>query len=128
MTLTELFGEPIHTYTRKQAIDDGVLVDVSDLARQAGIKYPVAMTVEVWAECVEVPHGVTCQDETGRLWDILWMLSLAARRSEGSEIQFGVYVRNSNRAGTPPLVKLKAMCGPGDDAEPVITIMFPNQD
>lgn len=28
--------EVIHTYTHAQAIEDGVLVDVSDLARQAG--------------------------------------------------------------------------------------------
>jgi hypothetical protein len=26
-----------------------------------------------------------------------------------------------------PLVRLKALCGPGDDGEPVITVMFPDE-
>ena len=40
----ELFGEVISSYSRAQAIEDGVLVDVSSVARAAGIKFPVAMT------------------------------------------------------------------------------------
>jgi hypothetical protein len=28
----------------------------------------------------------------------------------------------------PPLVRLKALCGPGDDGEPVITVMMPGED
>jgi len=34
----------VSIYTRKQAISDGVLVDVTDMAKEAGIKYPVALT------------------------------------------------------------------------------------
>ena len=30
----------IHSYTRAQAIEDGVLVDVSDVAKEAGFKLP----------------------------------------------------------------------------------------
>jgi hypothetical protein len=33
--------------------------------------------------------------------------------------RFPVHVRNDNRERTPPLVRLKAVCGPGDDGEPV---------
>ena len=56
--------------------------------------------------------------------------SFAARRPSGdaSEVRFGVHVRNDNREGTPPLVRLKAVCGPGDQAEPVITVMMPDED
>jgi hypothetical protein len=35
-------------------------------------------------------------------------------------------VRNDER--TPALVRLKAVCGPGDRGEPVITIMLPEED
>jgi hypothetical protein len=31
-------------------------------------------------------------------------------------------------AFAPPLVRLKAVCGPGDQGEPVITVMMPNED
>jgi hypothetical protein len=34
----------IHCYTRADAIRDGVLNDVSETAREAGIRWPVALT------------------------------------------------------------------------------------
>ena len=89
-------AEVIYAYTRAQAIEDGVLVDVSEIAKEAGIKFPVAMTSTVWGKYVEVPEGVSCQDETGRLWDILWMLRCNARRG-GDTLFFKLYVRNHNR-------------------------------
>ena len=48
----------IFSYTRAEAIADGVLIDASELAKQAGFWYPVAVTAGVWAECVAVPEGV----------------------------------------------------------------------
>src|SRR5262249_25990843 len=98
----------IHRYTRAQAIADGVLIDVSATAREAGFKFPVALTAAVWARCVAVPPGVACQDEAGRLWDVLWLLRLAVARGAGPEVRYGVHVRNDDREGTPPLVRLKA--------------------
>lgn len=50
--MTEIFGEVIYSYTRKQAIDDGVLVSLSDLFPehcQQLYKYPVAVTSAVWS-------------------------------------------------------------------------------
>ena len=119
----------IHRYSRADAIRDGVLVDVTETAREAGFKWPVALTAAVWAKCVAVPPGVACQDEAGRLWDVLFLLRCAIGRSDGGwEVRFAVHVRNDNRESTPPLVKLKALCGPGDQGEPVITVMLPEED
>jgi hypothetical protein len=118
----------IHAYTRRQALADGVLVDVSEMAQEAGVKFPTAVTAAVWAQYVEVPDGVGGQDVEGRLWDILWMFRNAARSCHGSEIHFQLHVRNDNRPGEPPLVTLKAVVGPGDDPEPVITIMMSDED
>ena len=50
--MTEIFGELISTYTRAQALDDGVLVDVSAIAAEAGFKWPAAMTRAAWEDCV----------------------------------------------------------------------------
>jgi len=119
----------IHRYSRADAIRDGVLIDVSEAAKEAGFKFPVALTSAVWAECVAVPPGVLYQDEAGRLWDVLWLLACAIKGgADGPEVRFAVHVRNDNREGTPPLVQLKALCGPGDQGEPVITIMLPDED
>jgi hypothetical protein len=120
-------AEIIDAYSRAQAIEEGVLVDVSSVAREAGIRFPVAMTRTVWSKYVEVPEGVKCQDESGRLWDILWMFQAQARRG-GNTLLFKLHVRNDNRERIPPLVTLKAVCGPGDTPEPVITIMLPEED
>jgi hypothetical protein len=123
-------AEVIYAYTRAQALEDGVLIDVSSVAKEAGIKFPVAMTSTVWGECVEVPEGVIGQDEKGRLWDILWMFRCAAARFNGDTLLFKLYVRNHNRErlNSRDLVTLKAVCGPGDTPEPVITIMLPDED
>jgi hypothetical protein len=117
----------IHSYTRADAIADGTLIDVSSVATEAGIRFPVALTAAVWARCVAVPPGVHCQDEAGRLWDVVWMLRCAVTRAGGNVVPFALHVRNDNRERTPPLVRLKAVCGPGDQGEPVITVMLPEE-
>lgn len=119
-------ADVVHRYTRKQAIEDGSLVDVSGVAREVGIKHPVAITRTVYDRYVQVPEGVVCQDESGRLWDVLWMFRMAARSVSGGEMLYRLLVRNDNTRPKP--VTLKAVCGPGDDADPVITIMLPNED
>ena len=125
-------AEVIYAYTRAQALEDGVLVDVSETAREAGIKFPVALTRAVWVNYVEVPEGVVAQDEGSRLWDILWMLRCQIRRSQGDTLHFQLYVRNYNLSTDGltrrDLVALKAICGPGDSGEPVVTVMLPDED
>jgi hypothetical protein len=39
-------------------------------------------------------------------------------------VRFAVHVRNDNRERTPPLARLKAVCGPGNGGAPCITIML----
>lgn len=127
-----LFGpdDLIDSYSRAQAIEDGVLVDVSEVAREAGLRYPVALTRAVWADCVTWTRDDYPQDESGRLWDVVYMLSLAVRASRGgSELRYSIVrVPNEGRGHVARRVSLKSVCGPGDDAEPVITIMQPEED
>src|SRR5512135_2316720 len=103
-------GALVFTYTRAQAIADGVLKDVSELAKEAGFRFPVAVTAGVWAACVAVPPGVDGQNETGRLWDVLNVLrfAIAQQRKDGERVDFAVHVRNDND-GDPPLVPLYAL-------------------
>ena len=124
------FGEVIYAYTRKQAIADGVEVDVTKTAQEAGIRFPVFLTRGVFETYVAVPEGVTGQDEAGRLWDVVWMLRFGIIRARPGvqRIPVAFYVRNDNRA--PLLVKLIATCGPLDidDPQPAITITMPDED
>ena len=76
--------EIISVYTRDQAIEDGFLVDVSDVARETGFKWSVAVTRCVWDEIVTpTPHDAQRgQSEKGRLWDVLCMARLAAKANK----------------------------------------------
>lgn len=119
--------EVIHSYSRGQALEDGFLVDVTETAKQAGLRYPVALSHDVYESYVVVPPDVKGQDQSGRLWDILWMLACAIRQGKDvNEIRYELFVRNDNRK--PQRVRLKAVCGPDDDGEPCITVMHPNKD
>jgi hypothetical protein len=124
------FGEIIYSYTRSQAVADGVQVEVSKVAAEAGIRFPVFLTRAVFDACVAVPDGVSGQDEAGRLWDIIWLLRIAIQRSRPGcdRLPFALYVRNDNRAAR--LVKLIATCGPldMDDPQPAITVTLPDED
>ncbi len=129
----DLFGSVISVYTRAQALADGVLVDVTNTAREAGFVFPVALTHAVWEDCVswsaeDTERKGVPQDEMGRLWDVLWMARLAARKG-GERILFQLYrVPREGRGVQARLVTLSAHCGPGDDGEPVITIMGITED
>lgn len=118
----------IYSYTRAQAIDDGVLIDVTELAKEAGFVVPVAVTNGVWAGVVVPPKKAKerGEDETGRLWDILYIASRRIKDATGSEALF--YILATNNRGKKKLVQLKAVAGPGDEGELVITIMLPNED
>lgn len=127
----ELCGYLMHAYRRGEAILDGVLVDVSQAAKEAGFLMPVAVTRGVWVKCVEVPDQPSCQDEAGRLWDVLSVLSASIRRRRGKAdsafgIEFDLDVQRSETRRDS--VKLRSTCGPGDDGEPVITIMLQGED
>ena len=129
-SLNQPFGPVIYSYTRAQAVADSVQIEVTKTAREAGITFPVFITRAVFDSFVAVPSGVTCQDEAGRLWDIVWMLRFAILRARpGTQrIRVALYVRNDNRR--PRFVKLVATCGPLDidDPQPAITMMMPDED
>ncbi len=116
----------IFSYSRAQAIEDGVLMDAGKLAVEAGFRYPVALTHAAWSTCVTVPTDAVDQDETGRLWDVLNCLRIAARGKSGECLKFIVLVKTPEKKIA--LIELKSICGPGDDHEPVITIMLPEED
>ena len=89
-----LLGELIHSYTGTQAISDGVLVDVSQAAKEVGIRYQVAVTAAVWSALLpDEAARALGQDERGRLHDLVWMLRCSIRAAAStSEVSFAVLV------------------------------------
>ncbi|MCI0689216.1 MAG: hypothetical protein L0Y54_18585 [Sporichthyaceae bacterium] len=129
--------EVIHTYTRAQALADGVLIAADPaMVRDARLRYPVALTAAAWADCVawtdaDNDRKDTCQDEAARLWDVLWMTRHAISRHVGHTQRQPVQLERVPRRGPgvlPRTVTLHVVIGPGDHAEPVLTIMLPDED
>ena len=79
-------AEIISKYSRKQALEDGVLADISEMAKEAGIKYPVAVTEGVFQilNDMQVPG----QDFKGRTWDMLMIFRMSTKSAGGDEIHF----------------------------------------
>ena len=115
----EIFGEMIYSYSRAQALEDGVLVNISERARRAGIRYPTACTAGVWALIGTMPESCTV-DESVRLAEVLREMLTAIRRGG---------TRGTDRVTFEALgASLWAQCGPGDTAAPVITVMLEGED
>jgi len=107
--------EIIYSYTREEALRDGVLVDVTNAAR-GRFKVPVAIT-EALNACLEETG-----DRNGAISDVLWMAFVAARSAPNSSVVF-FDVRLGRK-----IYHLKSVVGPGDEGEPVITIMYRDED
>lgn len=126
----ELFGDVIHSYSRKEALNDGTLIDVSETAREAGIRFPVALTWATWNKCVDMPPGIEkqgIQSESGRLWDVISMLRFNIAGCQSDTLTYQLYVKKDPEKDAK-LISLKAYIHPGDNLEPVITIMLPHED
>ena len=130
-----LFGDVIYRYTRAQAIEDGVLINATEMAKEAGFNWPVALTAATWLDCVAWSDAdnecQAYQDQSGRLWDVLFMASYAIRAAKNSDQQLLFDLQRIARDGCSTEsqgLTLKLILGPGDDGEPVITIMLLEED
>lgn len=69
----------ISRYTRENAIEDGVLADVTVQAKETGILLPTAITDHLHHVLENIPAKSAGQDWRGRLHDVLWMTFLKLR-------------------------------------------------
>ena len=123
----------IFTYTRKQAIEDGILVDITDTAKEMGFKFPVAITSTVWHEYVIPSEDLTYwgQSVKGRLWDVVVTLHFHIVQYPGKDVlNFRtVFMMPDKRHNyIHKTIELKAVASVGDKGEPIITIMLPEED
>jgi len=105
------------------------------MAREAGFRWPVALTAGAWADCVawepEDSRRQVHQDQAGRLWDVLSMATHAIRsgRAASDRLLFPFFrVPRDGRSMEPEPTRLRLIVGPGDDGEPVMTILLPHED
>ena len=119
--LTEFFGEPISTYTRAQAIADGVLVDVSEQAKRFGIRFAVAITDGLYSALTQASQTDAFKPLCIDLL-LITMRQRISRTSDTDRIDFVVKVPHAAPIGA------YALCTPGDTPEPVLTVLLPHED
>ena len=108
----------VYAYTRRQAIADGVLHDVSEIAKRSGFSIPVAVTDTIWGRYIDpnselVEYGQSCE---ARLLDLLMVLYFKIRSlprgSSNSRITFTVkFLMNAEKEEYEE-TELTADCGP----------------
>ena len=120
----------IFSYTRMQAIEDGVLIDVTEQANQLGFKVNTVVTATLFHGYVEPPTGLTGEGQStaGRLHDLLFLVLCAARKNHAGADRAAVRVSFLMAPGKTETVEVIAHIGPGDQGEPVLTLMLPEDD
>lgn len=122
-------AEVVHAYSRANAIEDGVLFDITEQAKACGIVYPAAMTPGVWAEVICVPQGTASDCVAAEDDRIAKLLSITMDAVQMSGTRRAHFEYPGGVGGSEPKsVKLWAVLGPGDDARPVLTIMLEGED
>lgn len=116
----------ISRYTRADALTDGVLIDVTPIARAAGFTIPVAVTRALMSDIESIPSSlIGLADRDGRVWDCLHMTRAEIRRA-GDTDRLEVSLVMPVALPDGPLrmwYTFQAVIGPGDDGAPVITLM-----
>lgn len=130
--LEVVFGGPVSIDKRAESVEGGTLVDVSGIAQKMGFRIPVALTASAWNDCVAwqetESNRQAMQDESSRLWDVLWRALLAARNAQGDCYLLQLYrVPREESAWQLQLTTLQVHIGRGDDGEPSMTILMPGE-
>jgi hypothetical protein len=129
-----LFGPVIHSYTRAEAIQDGVLINLGMFVSQGrpvlelvGLRFPVAMTSAAYELVIGERDGALLDGAivTRRVIYFLSVLKRAILSREAGQDPTRLEFTCTN--AELKIIALKSICGPGDNAEPVITVMLPRE-
>jgi len=112
-----VFGETVYSYSRRQAVEDGVLVDLTvlEITRQHWT-IPLCCSDSVWTI---IQDGVTNhgKDLIGILHDLYIVAKQGINAATGQDrIQFKA------------TVGVAATFGPGDTAMPILPLMLPSDE
>ena len=116
-------------YTRQKAIDDGIMVDVSNFVSDFGFIVPVAITNNLFVRYIQPTNKVAESGQTSesRMIDLLVVMMIKLfQRPNTERLAFNVtFDVESEERIESKLVQILAVIGQGDAGEPVLTIMLP---
>lgn len=124
-----------YTGSRTEALERGDLIDATEEAENVGFKWPVAITLAVWEDCVQWTNEdnkrQVRQSEKRRLWDVIFHCAFHVRTGNSQSDKMRFLARRIPRDGRTKRVRsvvLEVVAHHGDDNEPVLTIRKPKSD
>ena len=121
--------------SRTKAIAAGRLYDVSELAKEAGFKWAVALTRNAWNECVkwscEDSENQIFQSERIRLIEVLRVCAYTIRIEDPERSRMNFNMARIPRDGvstSATKLELQIVAHLDDDEKPVLTILLPTAD
>lgn len=126
-------GSLLRFGTRAQAVEDGMLMDVTAAAQDTGLRVPVGMSAAAYNNTVtwtdqDCKRQVFQQQEE-RLLEVIEMAAIRAQEQPNRDrILFNVrLVPRDGHTVRPKPILLKLVAGRGDHGEPVVTILMPDE-
>ena len=119
----------IYCYTRKRAIADGIMVDVSYFVSDFWFIVPLAITNNLFTRNIQPTNKLAeaGKSSESRMIDLLVVMMIKLfQRPNTEQLSFNVsFDMEYEEKIESKLVQILAVIGQGDAGEPVLTIMLP---
>jgi hypothetical protein len=113
---------------RQEAIQSGILIDVTPAARELGLTFPVTITKPLWDIGIVTTHSLSQEEQSGRLRDVLiaFRLRLASLATISPLIDFPALLAMPPST-VPQPVPLFAIIQPDAGNQANVTLLLPNE-
>ncbi len=113
---------------RQEAIQAGILIDVTPTAKELGLTFPITITKPLWDIGIVTNHSLSQEEQTGRLRDILmaFRLRLASLATISPLIDFPALLAMPPSI-VPQPVPLFAIIQPDAGNQANVTLLLPNE-
>lgn len=116
------------TANRQQAIQAGLLIDVSAIAQKLGLTFPVTVTKPLWEIGIAPSESISDEEKAQRLRDVLmaFRLRIASQTTLSPLIDFPAMLALPP-GEVPQPVPLFALIQPDEQNRAVATLLLPNE-
>jgi hypothetical protein len=113
---------------RQEAIQSGILIDVTPTAKELGLTFPVTITRPLWDIGIVTNQSLSQEEQTGRLRDVLmaFRLRLASLATISPLIDFPALLAMPPST-VPQPVPLFAIIQPDSGNQANVTLLLPNE-
>lgn len=113
---------------RQEAIQSGILIDVTPTARELGLTFPVTITKPLWDIGIVTNQSLSREEQSGRLRDVLmaFRLRLASLATISPLIDFPALLAMPPST-VPQPVPLFAIIQPDAGNQANVTLLLPNE-